>query len=159
MATMSSKAICHLTIIGLQNVVKKGGMLQPISCLHAGRCLTNLHEPMVFFPPEPGKVKLLDRVRETMRFKHYSLRTERTYIDWIKRFIIYHGKGHPETMAELEKGRSLFILRSPSLPAPFSFCREPPRPRPRQNTPSSAVPKAANAHRLKCTKCGALRSP
>jgi hypothetical protein len=51
-------------------------------------------------PPvqKPGKVKLLDRVREVVRLKHYSIRTEQTYVDWIKRFILFHGKRHPETM-------------------------------------------------------------
>jgi hypothetical protein len=34
------------------------------------------------------KLKLLEQVSEVMRFKHYSLRTERTYRDWIKRFIL-----------------------------------------------------------------------
>ena len=67
---------------------------------------------MVSVPPEPGKVKLLDRVREAMRFKHYSLRTEPTYIDWIKRFIIYHGKRHPETMGVDEVRRFLNNLAS-----------------------------------------------
>jgi Phage integrase, N-terminal SAM-like domain len=37
------------------------------------------------------KVRLLDSVRETIRRKHYSLRTESTYIDWIKRYILFHG--------------------------------------------------------------------
>lgn len=37
-----------------------------------------------------------------MRVKHYSLRTERAYMDWIKRFILFHGKRHPETMAVAE---------------------------------------------------------
>jgi hypothetical protein len=45
-----------------------------------------------------GKRKLLDRVRETIRFKHYSLRTEQAYVGWIKRFILFHGKRHPESM-------------------------------------------------------------
>jgi integron integrase len=51
-------------------------------------------------PPaqKPSKVKLLDRVREVARLKHYSIRTEQTYVDWIKRFILFHGKRHPETM-------------------------------------------------------------
>src|ERR1017187_3187565 len=51
-------------------------------------------------PPvqQANKVKLLDRVRQVIRFKHYSIRTEKTYVDWIKRFIIFHGKRHPETM-------------------------------------------------------------
>jgi hypothetical protein len=41
---------------------------------------------------------LLDQVREAIRLKHYSLRTEHAYIDWIKRFIIFHGKQHPEML-------------------------------------------------------------
>ena len=45
-----------------------------------------------------GKAKLLDRVREAIRLKHYSLRTEHAYVDWIKRFIIFHGKQHPEML-------------------------------------------------------------
>ncbi len=46
------------------------------------------------FTPNP-KLKLLDQVSEVMRFKHYSLRTERTYREWIKRLIFFHGKRHP----------------------------------------------------------------
>lgn len=46
--------------------------------------------------------KLLDRVREAIRVKHYSYRTEQTYIDWIRRFILYHGKRHPLEMGEAE---------------------------------------------------------
>jgi len=42
--------------------------------------------------------KLLDQVRERLRFAHYSLRTERSYVDWIKRFIFFHGKRHPKDM-------------------------------------------------------------
>ncbi len=42
--------------------------------------------------------KLLDQVRETIRTKHYSYRTEQTYVDWIKRFIIFHNKRHPKEM-------------------------------------------------------------
>jgi site-specific recombinase XerD len=45
-----------------------------------------------------GKRKLLDQVRDAIRLKHYSLRTEQIYIDWIKRFIIFHGKEHPENL-------------------------------------------------------------
>ena len=48
--------------------------------------------------PDPRKPKLLECVREVIRLKHYSLRTEKTYLDWIKRFILFHGKRHPETM-------------------------------------------------------------
>ena len=51
------------------------------------------------------KVRLLDSVRETIRRKHYSLRTESTYIDWIKRYILFHRKRHPAEMgaAEMEQ--------------------------------------------------------
>lgn len=52
--------------------------------------------------PDPRKPKLLERVREVIRFKHYSFRTEKTYLDWIKRFIVFHRKRHPETMGAEE---------------------------------------------------------
>jgi len=42
--------------------------------------------------------KLLDRVRDRLRYKQYSPRTEQAYIHWIKRFIFFHGKRHPEQM-------------------------------------------------------------
>jgi hypothetical protein len=46
--------------------------------------------------------KLLDRVRETIRLKHYYRKTEKTYISWIRRFILFHDKRHPEEMGERE---------------------------------------------------------
>ena len=46
--------------------------------------------------------RLLDQVREVMRVKHYSIRTERAYIGWIKKFILFHGKRHPKEMGEPE---------------------------------------------------------
>ena len=42
--------------------------------------------------------KLLDQVRGKLRVKHYSIRTEQTYVDWIKRYILFHGKRHPKDM-------------------------------------------------------------
>ncbi len=56
-------------------------------------------------PPRPltaRKPKLLDQVRETIRRKHYSIRTEATYIGWIKRYIFFHGKRHPAEMGAAE---------------------------------------------------------
>lgn len=47
-------------------------------------------------------VKLLDRVREQLRLKHYSYRTEGTYIHWIKRYILFHQKRHPGEMGDEE---------------------------------------------------------
>jgi integrase len=42
--------------------------------------------------------KLLDRVREAIRTRHYSRRTEEAYVTWIRRFIIFHGKRHPSEL-------------------------------------------------------------
>jgi integrase len=49
--------------------------------------------------------KLLDQVAAKMRMLHYSKRTEEAYVDWIKRFILFHQKRHPREMgaAEIEK--------------------------------------------------------
>ncbi len=44
------------------------------------------------------KEKLLDRVRDVIRTKHYSIRTEEAYVSWIKRFILFHDKRHPRKM-------------------------------------------------------------
>lgn len=46
--------------------------------------------------------KLLDDVRNTIRRKHYSIRTEKAYVGWIKRFILYHEKTHPKKMGVKE---------------------------------------------------------
>ncbi len=42
--------------------------------------------------------RLLDQVRDKIRVKHYSIRTETQYLQWIRRFILYHGKRHPREM-------------------------------------------------------------
>ena len=46
--------------------------------------------------------KLLDRVRETIRLKHLSSRTEEAYVHWIKEFILFHNKQHPADLGESE---------------------------------------------------------
>ena len=51
-------------------------------------------------PTQPKK--LLDQVRDKIRFKHYSLSSENTYLSWIKQFILYHGKRHPVDMGAAE---------------------------------------------------------
>jgi integron integrase len=51
---------------------------------------------------ESREPKLLDRVREAIRTRHYSPRTERTYVGWIRRFILFHGRRHPRDMGESE---------------------------------------------------------
>lgn len=44
--------------------------------------------------------RLLDQVRDAIRLKHYSIRTEHAYIDWIKRYILFHKKQHPKDLGE-----------------------------------------------------------
>jgi integron integrase len=48
------------------------------------------------------KPKLLEQVRDIIRRKHFSIRTEQVYVDWIRRFILFHNKRHPREMAEAE---------------------------------------------------------
>ena len=48
------------------------------------------------------KKKLLDIVRDKIRFKHYSISTERTYVHWIKCYIFFHNKKHPIEMGKSE---------------------------------------------------------
>lgn len=48
------------------------------------------------------KPKLLDQVRQAIRARHYSKRTEKTYAEWIKRYIFFHGRRHPLEMGEPE---------------------------------------------------------
>jgi integron integrase len=51
--------------------------------------------------PTPSAVqepKLLDRLRGRLRVKHYSIRTEQAYVDWVRRFVLFHGKRHPRDL-------------------------------------------------------------
>jgi integron integrase len=52
--------------------------------------------------PVIAKPKLLDQVRDKIRLKHYSIRTEEAYVDWIKRFILFQHKRHPAEMGAAE---------------------------------------------------------
>jgi integron integrase len=56
------------------------------------------------------KPRLLDQVREKIRLKHYSIRTEHAYVDWIKRYILFHNKRHPQEMGKQEVERFLTHL-------------------------------------------------
>jgi len=52
----------------------------------------------------PDKSRLLDQVRDKIRLKHYSIRTEeQAYVDWIKRFILFHDS------SKCQNSRSLFF--------------------------------------------------
>lgn len=52
---------------------------------------------------EPAqKPRLIDQVRQRCRVKHYSIRTEHSYVDWIRRFILFHSKRHPSELGAPE---------------------------------------------------------
>src|SRR6266568_3302884 len=74
----------------------------------------NIGKAKAYGPPEgfiPNpKLKLLDQLSEVMRFKHYSIRTETTYREWVKRYIFFHGKRHPREMGSMEVSRFLSDL-------------------------------------------------
>lgn len=53
-------------------------------------------------PTPANPPKLLDQVQAVLRTKHYSIRTERVYLDWIKRYILFHNKTHPAQMGAPE---------------------------------------------------------
>jgi integron integrase len=59
--------------------------------------MTGAHLPEGGPPP-----KLLDRVRTAVRLRHYSRRTEKAYVDWIRRYILFRQKKHPSTMGAPE---------------------------------------------------------
>jgi hypothetical protein len=46
--------------------------------------------------------KLLDQLRDKIRLKHYSIRTEEAYADWVRRFILFNRKRHPKDMGRAE---------------------------------------------------------
>ena len=47
-------------------------------------------------------VTFLGRVREAIRYKHYSIRTERVYVEWVGRFVVFHDRRHPREMGAAE---------------------------------------------------------
>ena len=62
--------------------------------------------------PVLHSVRLLDQLRERIRYKHYSLRTEQSYVLWVKSFVKWHGLRHPRDMGGAE-----VHLRCPSIRA------------------------------------------
>ena len=58
--------------------------------------------PLTLPPGAPSPPRLLDQVRERIRYKHYSFRTEQAYLMWIRRFIRFHALRHPREMGAAE---------------------------------------------------------
>ena len=69
-----------------------------------------------------NKPRLLDQVRDKLRLKHYGYRTEQSYIAWIKRFIFFHDKWHPNTMGEREIELFLAVKRNVTASAKRPAC-------------------------------------
>ena len=57
-----------------------------------------------------GPPKLLDQLRERVRALHYSIRAEESYVDWARRFILFHGKQHSKDMGAAHIERFLTHL-------------------------------------------------
>jgi integrase len=60
--------------------------------------------------PMPRPPRLLDRVRPSIRARHYSRRTEKAYVAWVRRYILFHGKRHPSEMGAVEMTQYLSSL-------------------------------------------------
>ncbi len=56
-----------------------------------------LHAPLERLIPNP-KLKFMEQCREVMRFRRLALRSEQAYLEWIKRFILFHDKRHPKDL-------------------------------------------------------------
>src|SRR5258708_36276199 len=52
--------------------------------------------------PMESKTQLLDQMRLVLRLKHMRIRTENTYVHWVRRFILFHHKRHPQDMGATE---------------------------------------------------------
>lgn len=59
---------------------------------------------------DAGKPKVLDEMKNIMRIKHYSLHTEKSYVRWVRRYIYFHNKRHPDEMGALDVERFLSYL-------------------------------------------------
>jgi len=53
---------------------------------------------------------LLDQVRGRIRYKHYSLRTEHAYVQWVRMFVKWHGLRHPRDIGKMQNGGFLTIM-------------------------------------------------
>ncbi len=60
------------------------------------------------------KPKLLDQVRNLMRVRHLSHKTERAYVGYIREYILFHGKKHPKDLGAAEMTRAKPIRATPS---------------------------------------------
>ncbi len=79
-----------------------------------------------------GGSRLLDDVRDVIRIKHYSIRTEQAYLQWMRRYILLHGKRHPRELGAEHptaflsdlavRGRVAASTKNQALSAILFFC-------------------------------------
>jgi integron integrase len=90
----------------METVNARRAINQPFAVIDGGLSIKN-GTPT---PPTVQKPKLLDQVRQAIRTRHYSDKTEKAYAHWIKRYIFFHNKRHPLEMSEPEIGQFLSSL-------------------------------------------------
>jgi hypothetical protein len=73
--------------------------------------------------PAAPPPRLLQRPREAIRVRHYSIRTEAAYVDWARRFILFHGKHHPSALGAGEVAAFLTHLAVDRAVAPSTQIR------------------------------------
>jgi site-specific recombinase XerD len=49
-------------------------------------------------PADPSSPRLVHQLRQRVRFRHYSPRTEEAYVHWVRRYVVFHGKRHPREL-------------------------------------------------------------
>ena len=81
------------------SVTARRSDLYPAATALVSRVPPNVREATPNTAPKP---RLLDRVREAIRTRHYSRHTEKAYVHWIKRYIFFHAKRHPAEMGAPE---------------------------------------------------------
>ena len=100
--------------------------------------------------PNP-KLKLLDQVREVMRLKHYSIRTERSYADWVRRYVHFHRMKSREEMLPSEPGGGLEAtngdIKATSQPVDSQAVGT---PKPPQSHPNATQSPPATSMRPQC---------
>ncbi|WHZ23303.1 MAG: Integron integrase IntIPac [Nitrospira sp.] len=94
-------AVSHLLTLFAGEQIEVDQSLRPAMAL-------DQREP----PPTAPRPELLDQVRQAIRARHFSHRTEEAYVGWIRRFITSHHKRHPAEMGEVEIGHFLSCLAS-----------------------------------------------
>jgi hypothetical protein len=71
-------------------------------------CITGVViAPIKYLDKDGQKAALLDQVRYAIRTKHYSIRTEEAYLQWLRRLILFHNKRHLKAMGAKEVGQFL----------------------------------------------------